>query len=189
MLEIGASACCVSSSPQRGCWEIARKAREIGFKRQKSNCIRPRQDRASASERSRRIRRRRAVRRERRRPRAPRWRPNPVLRGLGFAIDQSSTTSSTRRGPPAARDPRNSDKRYELFSLLYFASRELGGGGCAPLAFMASSVISGQWSYSARLRRVGLWETETLSGAGKPISIATVPKNARRRLEAAATSH
>ena len=73
-------------------------------------------------------------------------------------------------------------------SLLY-SSHRANLGGCAPLAFMASSVISGQWSYSARLRRVGLWETETLSGAGKPISIATVPKNARRRLEAAATSH
>ena len=86
----------------------------------------------------------------------------------------------------SARCARSAKFRYEV---LFCISHRANLGGCAPLAFMASSVISGQWSYSARLRRVGLWETETLSGAGKPISIATVPKNARRRLEAAATSH
>ena len=91
--------------------------------------------------------------------------------------------SSTRRAvrPPRAIPP-------EILHEVLFCISRLGVGG--PLAFMAEfPVISGQ-CVSAGLRRVGLsGKRKLISGAGKPISIATVPKNARRRLEAAATSH
>ena len=188
MLEIGTSACCVSSSPQRGCWEIARKAREIGFKRQKSNCIRPRQDRASASERSR-LAPDTTPTRGTARTTAPTRAPVETQpRVTGTRLRYRSILNHVLNPARSARCARSAKFRYEL-RLVFCISHRANLGGCAPLAFMASSVISGQWSYSARLRRVGLWETETLSGAGQPISIATVPKNARRRLEAAATSH
>ena len=110
--------------------------------------------------------------------------PNPVLRGLGASLSiNRSIMSSTRRAvrPPRAIPP-------EILHEVLFCISRLGVGG--PLAFMAEfPVISGQ-CVSAGLRRVGLsGKRKLISGAGKPISIATVPKNARRRLEAAATSH
>ena len=83
-----------------------------------------------------------------------------MLRGLGFAIDQSSTTSSTRRGPPAARDPRNSDMNCSRFCIVRIA--RTWGRGVRPIG-VYGGVPSHQWTVrqcGSASRRFE-WETET----------------------------